>query len=101
VRIDVVGTNAILRRVAVRADTQRRGHGRVLLQCAEEFARAKGCLDLASYVAPDAVDFYLKCGFVVERSGVTGASGHSAVFMTRRCTGSSATGARSPASPNC
>lgn len=85
VRIDIAGSNAILRRVAVRADLQRRGHGRVLLQRAEAFARDNGCSDLSSYVAPDAVEFYLKCGFVVERRGVTGASGHSAVFMTRRC----------------
>jgi GNAT superfamily N-acetyltransferase len=84
VRIDIAGSGAILRRVAVRADLQRRGHGRVLLRCAEAFAHDNGCSELASYVAPDAVEFYLKCGFVVERRGVIGASGHSAVFMTKR-----------------
>ena len=43
VRIDVVGTDAMLRRVAVRGDVQRRGHGRVLMALAEQFARSRQC----------------------------------------------------------
>lgn len=84
VRIDIGGSHAILRRVAVRADLQRQGHGRVLLQRAEAFVRDHGCSDMASYVAPNAVEFYLTCGFVVEHREATGASGHLAVFMTKR-----------------
>ena len=63
VRIDVSGKTAILRRVAVRDDVQRLGHGRVLLALAEFFAIDKGCDQLSSYVSPDAVGFYEKCGF--------------------------------------
>ena len=63
VRIDVVGTVALLRRVAVRSDVQRHGHGRALLSLAENFARHNGCERLASHVATDAVEFYRKCGF--------------------------------------
>src|SRR5688572_5914 len=39
VRIDVDGTTAICRRVAIRADVQRLGHGRVLLSLVQQFAR--------------------------------------------------------------
>jgi GNAT superfamily N-acetyltransferase len=81
VRIDISGTDAILRRVAVRSDAQRRGHGRALVSLAEEFAVANGCFRLASHVAPDAVRFYEKCGFSVA-TDVT-RSGHESVFMTK------------------
>src|SRR4029453_14045577 len=40
VRIDVAGSTAILRRVAIRADVQRRGHGRMLIALVEQFAKA-------------------------------------------------------------
>jgi N-acetylglutamate synthase-like GNAT family acetyltransferase len=63
IRIDIVGKQAIFRRVAVREDVQRSGHGRVLLALAEEFAREKDCDYLYSFVSPDAVEFYEKCGF--------------------------------------
>ena len=63
IRIDIVGKQAIFRRVAVREDVQRSGHGRVLLALAEEFAREKDCDHLYSFVSPDAVEFYEKCGF--------------------------------------
>lgn len=74
VRIDIVGTDAMLRRVAVRSDVQRRGHGRVLMALAERFARSRQCDHLVSRVAPDAVEFYRKCGFATiepraDRSG--------------------------------
>jgi len=74
----------MLRRVAIRSDVQRHGHGRVLLSLAEDFARAKGCERLASHVATDAVEFYRKCGFSIEPERVTGPSGHGAVFMAKR-----------------
>jgi len=84
VRIDVTGADAILRRVAIRSDVQRRGHGRVLLSLAERFARQEGCQRLSSHVAPDAVEFYRKCGFAIETERVTGGSGRESVFMTKR-----------------
>jgi len=83
VRIDVAGTEAILRRVAIRADVQRRGHGRALVILAARFARDHGCGRLASHVAPDAVEFYRKCGFLVETTRPAESSGHAPVFMTK------------------
>jgi N-acetylglutamate synthase-like GNAT family acetyltransferase len=83
VRIDVAGTVAMIRRVAIRADVQRHGHGRVLLALVEEFARGQGCERLASRVATDAVGFYRKCGFSIEPERVTGSSKHKVVFMTK------------------
>lgn len=84
IRIDISGEDAILRRVAVRADVQRRGHGRTLLRLAQQFAVANGCERLASYVARDAVGFYEKCGFSVPREPATELSGLESVFMTKR-----------------
>jgi ribosomal protein S18 acetylase RimI-like enzyme len=54
---------AFFRRVAVPEDLQRRGHGRRLLQRAEQFASARGCSHIASYVDPGAISFYERCGF--------------------------------------
>lgn len=83
VRIDLNGTTATLRRVAVRSDVQRRGHGRALLSLAQQFARDHGCWQMVSHVAPDAVDFYRRCGFTVEEQPTAGPSGHGSVFMTK------------------
>ena len=83
VRIDVDAITAICRRVAIRPDVQRLGHGRVLLSLVQQFARDKGCGLLASYVAPDAVGFYERCGFTVDRERTSGSSGGEAVFMTK------------------
>ena len=83
VRIDVAGTTAICRRVAIRSDVQRLGHGRALLSLVQQFARDTGCGRLASHVAPDAVGFYERCGFVVDQD-VMGSSGGKSVFMTKR-----------------
>jgi GNAT superfamily N-acetyltransferase len=63
VRIDVRGSVATLRRVAIRADLQRRGHGRRLLEEAERFARAHGCMRVESHVDPTAIGFYDRCGY--------------------------------------
>jgi GNAT superfamily N-acetyltransferase len=60
VRVDMSGSTATFRRVAIRGDRQRRGHGRMLLALAEQFAKAQGCRELMSHVAPDAVRFYAK-----------------------------------------
>lgn len=62
-RIDIEPPKAIFRRVAVRVEHQRKGHGRVMLMLAEEFARKHGCVCVRSGVAPDAVGFYERCGF--------------------------------------
>ena len=66
IRIDVDGTTAIFRRVAILEEKQRLGHGRTLLYLAESFALTRGCNLLYSFVAPDAVGFYQKCGFEVD-----------------------------------
>ena len=63
IRIDVRDAVAILRRVAVRDDVQRRGYGRRMLRLAVEFARQHQCRRVDSYVDPDAVGFYARCGF--------------------------------------
>ena len=67
VRIDIERDRAIFRRVAIRNEYQRQGHGTALMQLAERFAKGRGCTILYSYVDPAAVRFYEKCGF--ERDG--------------------------------
>ena len=81
IRIDISGHEAILRRVAIRSDAQRAGHGRALLSLAEAFAMSQGCGRLTSHVARDAVGFYEKCGF--SRTQQAGDSPHDeSVLMT-------------------
>ena len=63
VRVDVENEVAVFRRVAVRADVQRRGFGRQLLEQAQLFAQHQGCTRIESHVDPDAVVFYERCGF--------------------------------------
>ena len=82
IRIDVASPRALLRRVAIRADVQRSGHGRVLLSLAERFAAEHGCRQLESHVASDAVGFYQKCGFVIDRNKVA-SSGPGSVLMRK------------------
>jgi GNAT superfamily N-acetyltransferase len=84
VRIDVDGAIATVRRVAIRKDVQRRGHGRALFSLVRQFALAHGCGQLASHVAPDAVGFYERCSFTVNNIQTGGSSGQESVFMTRR-----------------
>ncbi|HEY8228738.1 MAG TPA: GNAT family N-acetyltransferase [Pyrinomonadaceae bacterium] len=64
VRVDVSDRAAWFRRVAIRQDLQRRGHGRTLLRLAETFARGQGCNEVRSNVATDAVGFYERCGYL-------------------------------------
>ncbi len=89
VRIDIDATTAILRRVAVRSDVQRVGHGRALLMLAQRFAQESGCVILVSYVAADAVGFYQRCGFTIH-SESSGASGREPVYMSKALVGSRA-----------
>ena len=65
VRVDLDGDVATLRRVAIRADLQRRGHGRRLLELAEDFARAHRCARVESHVDRDAIGFYARCGYAL------------------------------------
>ena len=70
IRIDVDGELAIFRRVAIREDVQRCGHGKVMLSLAADFALGKGCRLVKSYVNPEAVGFYERCGFNHDTSTV-------------------------------
>ena len=63
VRVDVDGKRATLRRVAIREEWQRRGHGTQLMRLVEAFAQDRGCEHLYSFVDSGAVRFYQKCGF--------------------------------------
>lgn len=62
-RLDVSDRVAWLRRVAIREDLQRVGHGRVLLKLAETFAKAQGCNELRTNAAVEAVGFYERCEY--------------------------------------
>jgi GNAT superfamily N-acetyltransferase len=66
-RIDIDGSTAWLRRVAIREDMQRQGHGRRMLELAAEFAVDEGCTMLRSFVDAAAIGFYRKVGFEVVR----------------------------------
>ena len=76
IRVDVGVEDgvAFFRRVAVREDVQRVGHGRRLLEHAEQFARAHDCSHVASYVDPSAIGFYERCGFHRAPQATTGSS---------------------------
>ena len=72
IRIDIDIRVAWFRKVAVREELQRAGHGRVLLGLAEAYARAEGCDEVRSNVAADAVGFYEQCGYSRDSSRKTG-----------------------------
>jgi N-acetylglutamate synthase-like GNAT family acetyltransferase len=57
------GTGAV-RLVAIAADLQRRGHGRVLSSYVEDYARTLGMKTLYVNAAPEAVGFYDKLGWI-------------------------------------
>lgn len=63
IRVDIEGKLAIFRRVAIREDMQRLGHGKQMLALAEAFARGNGCELVRSFVNPEALTFYELCGF--------------------------------------
>lgn len=64
VRVDVSESEAWLRRVAIREDLQRRGHGTVLLRLAEKFAVTANCTEVRTNAAIESVGFYERCGYV-------------------------------------
>src|SRR5262249_36173945 len=68
IRVDIHDRVAWFRRVAVRGDLQRAGHGRVLLSLAEAFGREAGFDEVRSKVAGGAVAFYERCGYSRDRS---------------------------------
>jgi GNAT superfamily N-acetyltransferase len=82
IRVDVCEMVAWFRRVAIREDLQRLGHGRILLRLAEEFANAKGCNAFRSNVAIDAVGFYQRCGY--ERDDSRPESSESVAMWKKR-----------------
>ncbi len=79
-RLDLFGNDAgAIRLVAVDPTMQRQGHGRVLEEKFEGFARSKGISKLFVNANPAAAGFYEKLGFIYEdwedpagpRSGLT------------------------------
>jgi GNAT superfamily N-acetyltransferase len=64
IRIDIEETTAIFRRVAIRGECQRQGHGRLMLALSEAFARDRHCNEIRSFVNPEAVGFYERAGFL-------------------------------------
>lgn len=64
-RLDDLGNGrGAVRLVAIAADVQRRGHGRVLSALVEDYARAMGLTTLFVNAVPEAVGYYEKMGWV-------------------------------------
>ena len=80
VRIDVCESEAWLRRVAIREDLQRQGHGRFLLRLAENFALKKNCTEVRTNAAVESVGFYERFGYVPDNSSPSPAN---SVAMTK------------------
>jgi GNAT superfamily N-acetyltransferase len=80
-RLDVVEAEAWLRRVAIREDLQRVGHGRVLLRLAEAFAKAQACNEIRTNAAVESVGFYERCGYLAD---VAASSPPNSVRMWKR-----------------
>jgi len=81
IRVDVRDQVAWFRRVAVRQDLQRAGHGKRLLDLAETFARKNNCSEARSNVAAGAVGFYQRCGYSTDLS--TAADAQSILMFKR------------------
>src|SRR5215203_3780744 len=63
IRVEVCENVAWFRRVAISEGLQRLGHGRVLLRLAEAFTKSKGCTEVRSNAAVEAIGFYEHCGY--------------------------------------
>jgi GNAT superfamily N-acetyltransferase len=64
VRIDLIDSSqAGLRLIAIRRDLQRRGHGAILLELAEQTAAACGRTEIVINSHPTALGFYLSNGY--------------------------------------
>jgi GNAT superfamily N-acetyltransferase len=79
IRVDIADDEALFRRVAIREDVQRQGHGRKMLELAEGFVRAQDRNRIRSHVDPNAVEFYERCGFTRERAD----SGEATILMRK------------------
>jgi GNAT superfamily N-acetyltransferase len=60
---DLDNAAAALRLVAIDPAHQGDGHGRVMLQHAEEFAKNLGCRRAVVYATPEAAGFYAQAGY--------------------------------------
>jgi GNAT superfamily N-acetyltransferase len=60
---DLDNAAAALRLVAIDPAYQGGGHGRVMLQQAEEFAKNLGCRRAVVYATPEAAGFYAQAGY--------------------------------------
>jgi N-acetylglutamate synthase-like GNAT family acetyltransferase len=82
-RLDVVEAVAWLRRVAIREDLQRVGHGKVLLRLSEAFAKGQACREMKTNAAVESVGFYERCGY---EQDVEATSPANSVRMWKRLT---------------
>ena len=73
IRIDIDPPVAIFRRVAIQEDVQQQGHGTVMLKLAERFTCDNGCNLIKSFVNPEAVTFYERCGFNQDEASLSDA----------------------------
>lgn len=89
VRIDLEEKiqEAIFRRVAITTSEQRKGFGRKLMESAEEFALLRGYQKLVANVAPDAILFYVKIGYILDLdpSATTDPKNPRMIKMRSRC----------------
>jgi N-acetylglutamate synthase-like GNAT family acetyltransferase len=72
---DLGGHRGVVRLVAIATDLQRQGHGRVLSELVEGYARRLGLNTLFVNAAPDAVGYYEKMGwdnYVWDETELTG-----------------------------
>jgi GNAT superfamily N-acetyltransferase len=64
IQVDRLDANAAaLRLVAIDSSCQGSGHGRVMLQAAEDFVRGLGCRHAVVYATPEAAGFYSDSGY--------------------------------------
>lgn len=88
-RLDLFANGgAALRLVAIAQQEQRKGHGRVMEQLFEAFARSKGVTKLFVNAHPSAVGYYERLGFVhedwQEPSGMRESITKDCVLMTKQ-----------------
>jgi RimJ/RimL family protein N-acetyltransferase len=67
VDLDSNGHEAVFRKVAIVAKHQRQGHGSSLMRLVEDFAVRNGCPRFVVNVARDAIGFYSKLGYRLEK----------------------------------
>ncbi|WP_428492766.1 GNAT family N-acetyltransferase [Rhodopila sp.] len=63
---DLSNAAAALRLVAIDPAWQGEGHGRVMLERAEQFVREQGCCKTVVYATPEAAGFYQTAGYEEE-----------------------------------